>query len=147
MPSLKDAVRWVYETAMRSVGNGGIGHNKAASNSWHNKTDDKEAIENRCPIAHRPSYIPKNYSGRTYSATYHTDVLLPTEVTIKSELDPNLEKAQVWPWLVIDYISEERVASDHINYGLFHPHLTLDEARYHNPWPPRIAHNAPLFSY
>ncbi|HCT7642187.1 TPA: hypothetical protein OT834_002993 [Morganella morganii] len=146
-PTLNDAVQWIYDVAMFSVGNGGAGHKGFPSNSWHNTTDDKEALANRCPLSHRPPYIPENYSGRIYSATYHTDVLLPTDVTVKGELDPDFSKHEIWPWLVIDYISENEIPQDHINYGLFHPHPILAEAKYHNPWPPRIAQNSPLFEY
>lgn len=146
-PSLHEAVQWIYDIAMFSVGNGGIGHKGTPSNSWHNTTTDQEALAKRCPLSHRPAYIPESYSGRVYSATYHTDVLLPTDVTINGETDPDFKKHEIWPWLVIDYISESEMSSDHINYGLFHPHPILPEAKYHNPWAPRIAHNSPLFEY
>ncbi|MNV49115.1 hypothetical protein D3C71_1410580 [compost metagenome] len=147
MPSLAEAVRWVYDIAMKSVGNGGLGYPGSRSNSWHNTVDDPVAIAARCPVHNRPSYIPENYSGRVYSATYHTDVLLPTEVTINGVQDPIFSEHEVWSWLVIDYISEAEMPVDHVNYGLFNPHPILPEAKYHNPWPPRVARNAPLFEY
>ena len=145
--SLKDAGQWIFEIAMHSVGNGGIGHGNATSASWHNVENDPNAMARRCPMSHRPSHIPENYSGRLYSALYHTDVLLPAQVTVRSEIDPDTEKAEVWPWLVIDYISETEISPDHLNYALFHPHPIPEEACYHNPWPPRRAHNSPLFDY
>lgn len=132
-PSLTQAVEQIFQLAMHSIGNGGIGHKTPGSCSWHNIETDKKALENRHPIAHHPSHIPENYSSRVYSAVYHTDVLLPTEVTITANLDPDTSKVEVWPWLVIDYISEEYVRSDHVNYALFHPHPVAEEARYHNP--------------
>ncbi|WP_321911971.1 hypothetical protein [Burkholderia cepacia] len=146
-PSLKEAVQWIYEIAMHSVGNGGIGHEHTRSASWHNIEHDPAALGARCPLSHRPPHVPENYSGRVYSALYHTDVLLPTDVTVRDEIDPDVSKAEVWPWLVIDYISEAEVSQDHLNYALFHPHPIPEEARYHNPWPPRRAYNSPLFDY
>jgi hypothetical protein len=48
---------------------------------------------------------------------------------------------------VIDYIAEGEVSREHINYGMFHPHPVCPDARYENPWPPRLAHNRPLCEY
>lgn len=146
-PSLTQAVEQIFQLAMHSIGHGGIGHKTTGSCSWHNIEADKKALGNRRPITHRSSHIPENYSSQVYSAVYHTDVLLPTEVTVTANLDTDTSKAEVWPWLVIDYISEEYVRSDHVNYALFHPHPIVEEACYHNPWPPRRAQNSPLFDY
>lgn len=145
--SLPEAVQWIYDIAMLSIGNGGIGHKDRPSSSWHNTVTDPDELAARCPISHRPAHIPENYSGRLYSATCHTDVLLPTQVTVHGELDPDLSRHETWPWLIIDYISDRQTPPDHINYGFFHPHPIGAEARYHNPWPPRAAHNAPQFLY
>lgn len=146
-PSLPEAVQWIYDIAMFSVGNGGIGHEGAGSCSWHNTVADAHGLAARRALSHRPSYVPENYSGKTYSACYHSDALLPSEAMSSSELDPDLRHCKAWSWLVIDYISESEPARDHINYGMFHPHPILPEARYHNPWPPRTARNNPLFEY
>lgn len=146
-PNLTRAVEQIFQLAMHSIGHGGIGHKTTKSCSWHNIETDESALEKRCPITHRPAHIPENYSSRVYSAVYHTDVLLPTDVTVTAKIDPDISKTEVWPWLVIDYISEEHVPSDHVNYALFHPHPVSAEARYHNPWSPRRARNSPLFEY
>lgn len=145
--SLTNAVEQIFQLAMHSIGNGGIGHKTTKSCSWHNIETDKKMLENRRPIAHRPPHIPDSYSDRVYSAVYHTDVLLPTDVTVNANIDQNVSEIEIWPWLVIDYISEEHVQPDHVNYALFHPHPVSAEARYHNPWPPRRARNSPLFEY
>lgn len=143
--SLQEAIQWIYDVAMMSIGNGGVGGRP--SSSWHNTESDAGQLASRCPMSHKPAYVPENYSGRNYSATCHTDVLLPTKVTVHEELDPDIRQHETWSWLVIDYISDRETPSDHINYGFFHPHRILPEARYHNPWPPRTAQNAPLFQY
>jgi hypothetical protein len=147
MPTLPAAVQWIYDVAMYSVGNGGIGHDSARSCSWHNTVNDATRLSARRELSHRPNYIPENYSGRIYSAAYHSDVLLPTEATVKPDLDPDLAKCKAWQWLVIDYIGDGEFGSDHVNYGMFHPHPICPEARYDNPWPPRLAHNNPMFEY
>jgi hypothetical protein len=147
VPSLPAAVQWIYDIAMFSVGNGGIGHEGMSSCSWHNRIADRARQSTRRALSHRPNYIPEDYDGRVYSARYHSDVLLPTEATVRSDLDPDAGKCPVWRWLVIDYISEGQVPRDHLNYGMFHPHPIRAEARYDNPWAPRRAHNHPLFEY
>lgn len=147
VPSLPEAVQWIYDVAMYSVGNGGIGHAGMSSCSWHNKLEEKEKLGCRRGLSHRPKYIPENYDGRIYSARYHSDVLLPTEATVRSDLDPDASQCEVWQWLIIDYISEGEFPDDHVNYGMFHPHRVPDRERYDNPWPPRRAHNHPLFEY
>jgi len=145
--SLPQAVQWIFDIAMYSVGNGGIGQEGRPSCSWHNTTADPAALCKRRELSHRPHYIPENYSGRVYSAAYHSDVLLPTEATVSAELDPDLGQRKAWSWLIIDYISESEFGREHLNYGMFHPHPIRPEARYENPWPPRLAHNSPLFEY
>jgi hypothetical protein len=142
-----EAVQWIYDVAMYSVGNGGIGHADMTTCSWHNTATSEKALAARRELTHRPAYIPENYSGRIYSARYHSDVLLPTDATVRAQLDPDPDKCDVWRWLVIDYISERHFPPGHLNYGMFHPHPIPAEARYDNPWPPRLAHNHPLFQY
>ncbi len=147
VPSLPQAVQWIYDIAMFSVGNGGIGHEGMTSCSWHNTSCESARRAPRRELSHRPNHIPEDYDGRVYSARYHSDVLLPTEATVRDELDPDASKCPAWKWLVIDYISEGEVSSDHLNYGMFHGHPICSHARYENPWAPRRAHNHPLFEY
>jgi len=146
-PSLEVAVEEVMHLTLRSIGHGGIGHPTMASCSWHNQETDPAILGARCPMRRLPAYVPANHSRHTYTALYHTDVLVPTDTTVKGTLDPDPRAAAVWPHLIIDYISPNRVARDHINYGLFHGQPIPEEARYHNPWPPRRAYNAPLGDY
>lgn len=136
---MPEAVQWIYDTAMASIGNGGVGCPHTRSTSWHN-IESERADGERPTVSHRPVHIPEGYCGRRYSALYHTDVLLPVEVTIHDELDPDPMQLEVWTELIIDYISEAHVPTTALNYGLFHPHPIAKEARYHNPWPPRHDH-------
>jgi hypothetical protein len=142
-----DAVEFVRETAFRSIGNGGIGCPHMPSASWHNEAD---AAERNVPDRSRPKYIPENFDPTRYSAVYHTDVLVPTAVTTDDRLIDNSYAevdAEVWKYLILDYITADNFPADHVNYGLFHGHPIEDCGKYHNPWPPRVAHNEELFQY
>ncbi|MET0235141.1 MAG: hypothetical protein ABW224_10920 [Kibdelosporangium sp.] len=145
--SFEDAVDFVRETAFRSIGNGGIGCPHMPSASWHNEADDNtDLVDDR----KRPHYIPDNFDPSRYSAVYHTDVLCPTAVTTDDRLvkeDFSEINAEVWPYLILDYITTEEFPEDHVNHGLFHGHPIEDCGKYHNPWPPRVAHNKELFEY
>jgi hypothetical protein len=131
------------------VGNGGIGADEVSSNSWHNRTDESEARE-ACPAHRRPHYVPDDFDPTRYSATYHTDVLVPTRVTTDGSAvkgDYEEPSTEIWSYLILDYITTAEFPADHVNYGLFHGHPVEDCARYHNPWPARVAHNEELFQY
>ena len=141
---LGSAVGRVMEIALRSIGNGGQGHEATSSCSWHNASENNKELENRLTMPKLPQYIPQNYSQKTYSALYHTDVLVPTEVTIDGQRDVDTSTSEHWKHLVLSYISHEVLSEDHVNYALFHPHPINSEAMYHNPWPPRRVFNSPL---
>jgi hypothetical protein len=145
VPSLEEAVAAVRDLAWRSIGNGGEGEPTHQSASWHNI--DAERPAGQCPMKHRPRYIPENFDTKLYSALYHTDVLVPTDVTVNGTIDPDWSKAEVWRWLILDYITPHPYSMDHVNYALFHGHPIAPESIYHNPWPPRRAHNQPLAGY
>lgn len=143
--TLEEATEFVRETAFRSVGNGGTGSPHVPSSSWHNTRDEAERDDRS-----RPEYIPENFDPTRYSAVYHTDVLVPTDVTQNPDrVQDTYESvnAEVWPYLILDYITTERFAPDNVNYGLFHGHPIEDCDIYHNPWPARVAYNNELFEY
>lgn len=131
--SLEAAVDVVLNTALRSIGKGGIGHPETASASWRNIETDPAALEQRCPIKRLPSYVPANHSRQFYAALYHTDVFAPTDVTMNDTTDPDRRSAEAWTWLIIDYITTRKSPAGHVNYGFFHGHPIYEEARYHNP--------------
>lgn len=134
-PDFESAVKMMFDLALRSIGNGGIGRDRAFSTSWHHGSKPGE----RCPFQ-----ISKSVGEvRRYSAAYHTDVLIPGSVTRDARLD-STENLEVWPHLILDYISSGKFQSSHVNYGLFHGHPISEEAKYFNPWPPRRAYNEEL---
>jgi hypothetical protein len=141
--TLEDAIQRIRDLALRSIGNGGIGYENIPSTSWHNRTG--KIPEGGCPIRHNPPYIPDDVDMRRYSAFYHTDVLVPTDVTSDATDYVEVSSAEVWPHLVIDYITSQQFPPDHPNYGLFQGHPIKDTEKYANPWQPRRAQNKELF--
>ncbi|WP_062236776.1 hypothetical protein [Aureimonas sp. N4] len=144
-PTLTEAVDRAMDNALRSIGNGGMGSAPTPTCTWHNRQSDTD--EKRRNLGKMPFYIPKDHSQRDYTALYHTDVLIPTDVTLDGEVDPELSGAEQWKHLILDYITEERFPTTHVNYALFHGHPIPPEAMFHNPWPPRRASNSPLAEY
>lgn len=147
VPSLEVAVEHMMNLALRSIGNGGISHPHSASSSWHNIETSEDELRRRCTPGSLPHYVPENHSQSTYSALYHTDVLVPTDVTVDSTIDPDRAACEHWKWLILGYITTKEYPPDHVNYALFHGHPIAEEAKYFNPWPPRRAYNAPLSNY
>jgi hypothetical protein len=142
-PTFETAVDTMLDLALRSIGNGGIGHDRASTTSWHNES----APKNRCPIHRSDNADQRSNAVRHYSAMYHSDVLVPAAVTRDPSLDPLAERAEIWPWLIIDYINTSSYPATHVNYALFRGHPIPEEAKYFNPWPPRLAENHPLRAY
>jgi hypothetical protein len=143
--TLQQAVAKVKDLALRSIGNGGMGHEGAQSTTWHNL--DKPWDPGSCPIAHHPHNVPENFSARRYSAFYHTDALIPAAATADERLDPRRDEVEVWTDLRIDYFHVEPLDSDVHDYGMFGGHPIRSEAMYHNPWPPLRVVNSPQADY
>lgn len=107
LPGFEDAIDFVRETAFRSVGNGGNGDLSATSTSWHNTADSDYGM---CPVRKRPAYVLDNFNLERYSATYHTDVLVPTAVTVDGRLTGGrATDSGVWPYLILDLHHVNRV--------------------------------------
>lgn len=144
-----EGVEYVRDLALRSIGNGGIGHEDMASLTWHNR--DPKFAGSGCPMKRMPSYIPPDHSREHYSGLYHTDVLVPTSVTVDGSTIDNLkgkyDSLEVWSQLRIDYLVETYFGPESQNYALFHGHPTTEAAKYHNPWPPARPINAPGLAY
>lgn len=143
--TLDSAVRFVYETAMHSVGNGG--HRwSGGSATWHNSVKDGEVRSLSNTLTKCPAHIPTDYNGKSYSALYHTDVLVPSDATL-SQAKENVEpEAEVWKWLSLDYIANEEATGENLDEW-FAPGKIKIEAIFHNPWPPIRAVNSADFVY
>jgi hypothetical protein len=152
------AVAFVGETAMRSIGNGGLGHPAGLSSSWHNPVAapaDGAEHPGRCPEP--PSTSSPSPSRRAaleaadhnqFSAVYQIDVLVQSDVIADDE--PRLDRHRpqdVWGALHLEYISSAPTTSDDPDHGWFNGIAVDDSALYHNPWLPRRAENTPEFNY
>lgn len=143
--SLPTAVKFIYETAMHSVGNGGLSWH-GGSATWHNELDPGSTRDPSLNIKKCPRHIPQNYNGKTYSALYHTDVLIPELVTVSTNLSLDPAQAEVWKWLSMDYIADSETPTSALDEW-FSPDRITEEAIFHNPWPPLRAMNSKNFIY
>jgi len=142
---ISDALRFVYETAMHSVGNGGYGWDHGSA-TWHNVLMPDEVRNSALILRKCPHHIPENYDGTSYSSLYHTDVLIPSDVTVNESGHSAINTAEVWKWLSMDYISHDDVTGSAMDEW-FAPDKISEEAIYHNPWRPLRAINSKEFIY
>jgi len=137
-PDLEAALERVRNLAWASIGNGGLAleHRGSSSCSWHNR--DSRRPPDQCPMKHRPSHVPEDFSSDFYSAHYHTDVLLPSSVMSDVRLDLPREVGEVWPKLDFEYISAHEYGEDHENHGFVHGKPVEPEMMYRHSWAPRL---------
>jgi hypothetical protein len=137
---LQAALDWVRNIAWASIGNGGLSLEErgASSCTWHNK--DSSRPPGQCPMKHRPAHVPEDFSSDYYSAQYHTDVLLPSEVMSDLRRDLPRTASEVWPMLDFEYISAHEHAEDHENHGFIHGKPVAPEMMYLHRWAPRLPH-------
>jgi hypothetical protein len=137
-PDLEAALERVRDLAWASIGNGGMSLEQrgASSCTWHNRDADRPP--GQCPMKHRPSHVPEDFSSDFYSARYHTDVLLPSSVMLDLRQDLPREAGEVWPRLDFEYISTREHAEDHENHGFVHGKPIAPEMRFRHRWAPRL---------
>ncbi len=135
---LEGALERVRNIAWASIGNGGLSLEKrgASSCTWHNR--DASRPPDQCPMKHRPSHVPADFSSDFYSANYHTDVLLPSEVMLDQRQDLPREAGEVWPKLDFEYISTKEIDEDHENHGFVHGLPVEPDMQYRHSWAPRV---------
>jgi hypothetical protein len=125
------AVDFVAQTAMRSIGNGGISHPGKLSSSWHHSLATGETA---------PAAI--------YAAAYQVDVLVQADVV--TDPGPRFTGHQpedVWGAMHLEYISTKATPPGDPDFGWFNGLPAEEPARYQNPWLPRRAENSPEFNY
>jgi hypothetical protein len=137
-PDLETALERVRNLAWASIGNGGLslGKRGASSCTWHNR--DSSRSPDQCPMKHRPSHVPEDFSSEYYSALYHTDVLLPSNVMSDLQQDPLREADEIWPKLDFEYISAHEYTEDHENHGFVHGKPVETEMMYRHQWAPLL---------
>jgi hypothetical protein len=138
VPDLDAALERVRNLAWASIGNGGLSLEQrgARSCTWHNRDSDRPPGE--CPMKHRPSHVPDDFSSDYYSALYHTDVLLPSSVMSDQRHDLPHEVGEVWSTLDFAYISARNHAQDHENHGFIHGQPVEPEMQFRHKWAPRM---------
>lgn len=130
------ALEDIRNMTVQSVGKGGISHPKKLSTTWHSK---KKLDRYGCPAE-------SDYSSY-YSGFYHTDVLIPGELTC--DVRP-LDKIQgcdpmIFHWNVLFYVSLEEFPDKDPYYGEFVGIPVDEEAIFFNPFSPRRYENKPLY--
>ncbi|WP_067707163.1 hypothetical protein [Nocardia yamanashiensis] len=128
---LAEAAPVVRRLAARSIGAGGLGDDRARSTTWH-----------------RDARTAERDTARWFSAAYHLDVLVQSDVVS----DPSLRTgpcpaAEQWSWLHLDYIDARHTTSADRTHGWFHGMPINDNDMHHNPWPPVVPIDAPDFNY
>lgn len=131
-PDHPSAVRFVQRSAVRSIGNGGIGHPTGKGSSWHSPSPTTTG---------GPSDAVAPRAG-LFSATHQVDVLISSQLMTEEPCP-----TEVWDGLHLDYISYREVDEASPDFGWFQPrHVSLAD-RYHVPWQPQAAFNSASFDY
>jgi hypothetical protein len=138
-PDLEAALERVRNLAWASIGNGGhsLGKRGASSCTWHNR--DSSRPPDQCPMKHRPTHVPDDFSSEYYSALYHTDVLLPSNVMSDLRRDVPRETGEIWPKLDFEYISAKKHPEDHENHGFVQGQPVQRDMQHRHIWAPRQA--------
>lgn len=129
------AVDFVAQTAMRSIGNGGISHPGKLSSSWHHGPATGGATGGAARAA-------------IYAAVYQVDVLVQADVV--TDPGPRFtgpRSEDVWGAMHLEYISTKATPAVDPDFGWFNGLPVEEPARYQNPWLPRRAENSPEFNY
>jgi hypothetical protein len=136
---LTAAVAAVRTLAWASIGHGGMSRAAphARSCSWHNEGAADPA--GGCPMRHRPKHVPEHFSTDTYSALYHTDVLVPGNVMSDGSLDGSRSDYAVWSQLDFRYLTAAPLAADHENFGFVQGQHVRAEAGPRHAWAPQPA--------
>jgi hypothetical protein len=137
-PDLHAALERVRNLAWASIGNGGISLGQRGANSctWHNR--DADRAPGQCPMKHRPSHVPENFSSDYYSANYHTDVLLPSSVMLDGRQSDPRVATEVWSRLDFEYISAREHTEGHENHGFVHGQPVEPDMQFRHSWAPRL---------
>ncbi|MFI1237127.1 hypothetical protein [Nocardia salmonicida] len=128
---LAESAPVVRRLAARSIGAGGLGDDRAVSTTWH-----------------RDSGPAERDTARWFSAAYHLDVLVESDVVT----DPSVRTGpcpahQQWSWLHLDYIDDHETTPTDRTHGWFHGTPIHERDLHHNPWPPVVPIDTPDFNY
>jgi len=135
-PDLASALKAVRTLAWASIGNGGLSMDQQSrrSCSWHNI--DQNRAPDACPMKHRPQHVPGNFASDSYSALYHTDVLIPSKVMMDASQDRPRSDFEVWGHLDLEYLSAAEHPHSHENFGFVRGQRIDQDDKFQHAWSP-----------
>jgi hypothetical protein len=121
----------MHATALRSVGNGGIGHPERLASTWHLDKDEQPLPPHRTG---RPAQVPDGVDPQRYGGRYHVDVAVPSLFADPTPMTPADQYQNGWTNM-LDYFTEERLPPYH-HPALMHGCPVSAEHTQTNLWPP-----------
>lgn len=132
--TMKDAIEFVFNLTVRSIGNGGIERDNKTTCTWHKQRQHVGNEEFDIELGKKlPHHVPHDFDRTTFAGNYHTDILIPRIVT--EQANPN-NTSHRWKNIYYDYFSDEPLPYYHPNFGWWQGMPVPDEAIHFNPWPP-----------
>lgn len=121
---LESGLSQIKILTMNSVGAGGISHPQKISTTWHRRN----AVDRKG----RPC---ENSESAYYSGFYHTDVLIPSNVTLDANQIHSVlnDDPCIFKWNVLFYVTMESFSPGHPYFGEFIGIPIDPEAIYFNP--------------
>ncbi|MEF9885519.1 hypothetical protein [Streptomyces sp. P9-A4] len=106
------AVERSHQTALRSVGNGGIGHPDGRSSTWHLRKGQPGGQGQSGP--RRPGYVPPDADPERYGSQYHIDVTVSSQYADPGPCPPPVPPAEPEEWtMMLDYFTAEETPGYH----------------------------------
>ncbi len=132
----EQALADIRNMTIQSVGKGGYSHPEGISTTWHSES---KLDRFGCPV----------HTGNSsyYSGFYHTDVLIPGELTKDGRLLHEIDNSDpmIFNWNVLFYVSLEEFPIDDPYYGEFLGIPVDDASMFFNSFQPRKFENKPLY--
>ncbi|MGW7279652.1 hypothetical protein ACWGIV_15360 [Streptomyces sp. NPDC054844] len=128
------AVERSHQTALRSVGNGGIGHPDGHSSTWHIRAGRPNGygFDGR----RRPGYVPPDADPERYGSLYHIDVTVSSQYADPDPYRPPVPPAVPEEWtMMLDYFTAEETPGYHNPALMRGLPISPDEA-HDAPWKP-----------
>ncbi|MFF0390482.1 hypothetical protein ACFYS8_17590 [Kitasatospora sp. NPDC004615] len=135
-----EAVRNSHGTALRSVGNGGIGHPAGHGSTWHLGGSRPTGYGVRRPP--RPGHLPADADPERYRALYHIDVTVSSYYADPTPYPPPAGEPAPDEWtMMLDYFTADESPAYH-NAALM-AGLPIGPGQLHDaPWRPESRPNS-----
>lgn len=134
--SLEEGLQQIKNLTIQSIGKGGISHHEKISTTW---LSENPVNQQGCPLQ-------KGEHSDYYSGFYHTDVLIPSEITIDNKelkvFDTN--DRLIFDWNVLFYVTQNVFPLGHPYHGEFVGVTISEEEIYFNSFAPRKANTGKM---